>query len=537
MAGQTSSDLVPVRPRSRPTSQEVVRASSSSELFFAVVGHVGSGTSEVAEKLQSVLTKAKKGTGPAYDVVILKARQELEQWDAAHRRRLPAKSAPKTLAYTQELQQVGNDMREHSNDHAAVARAFIRRIRETRAKKTGRDPSEAGPIPPDGTPRAYILDSIRHPAEIELLTRIYQDAFVLLGVVCDEQTRLNRLKDVKFMEAGRSPIEKFMERDAKEGPKHGQRVSDAFHLAHYFLDNTENRERDDGTANPDWDLVEQLTRLKKILTHSEVVRPQVSETAMFAAHGAKVRSACLSRQVGASIVNPKGEVIALGTNEVPQAGGGVYGTGELESESNDGRCVYLRGYCSNTREQHEIIDKLIKSLRDSETVRNDVTDEFLRSVLQGSPIGALIEFSRAVHAEMDAVLSLVRRGMSAMGTRAFVTTFPCHFCARHLVSAGVSEVQYIEPYPKSKALELHKDAITTRFADWKDSRDKPNKKVLFRPFVGVAPRLYPRAFTKTRDLKDAHGSFAIGPQEWTEPTHLGRESYIELENQLARMEP
>lgn len=547
MAGEASPNSVPVRLRSRPTSQEVVRASSSSELFFAVVGHVGSGTSEVAQRLRDVL--AAGTAGPAYDTVILKARDELEAWDAKHRRLLSATTVPDKLQITELLQQIGNDMRQH--DHAAVAHAFIRRIRESRAKKTNRDPDDDGPIPPDGTPRAYILDSIRHPAEVELLTRLYQDAFVLVGVVCDEPERLLRLQNDKFKDAkaGRTSLEQLMKRDAKEGPKHGQRVSDAFHLAHYFLDNTENRKREDGTANPEWDLVAQLRRLKKILTHASVERPHVSETAMFAAHGAKVRSACLSRQVGASLVNDKGEVISLGTNEVPQAGGGVYGSSELDPDSYDGRCVYSRKVCSNTREQNEIIASVIQSLRDSKVVKDDIIDGDLEKALKGSPIGSLIEFSRAVHAEMDAVLSLVRRGMSAMGTRAFVTTFPCHYCARHLVTAGVSEVQYIEPYPKSKALELHNDAITTRFSEWRDRADesnkknrvdepRKNKKVLFRPFVGVAPRLYPRAFTKTRDLKnDATGDFMIGSLEWTEPTHLGRVSYTELEAQLARVEP
>jgi deoxycytidylate deaminase len=537
MAGQA--ELVTVRPRRWTTSQEIVQHSNSRELFFAVVGHIGSGTSEVAQQLRGVLSS--DAAGPAYDAEILKARAELEAWDARHRGILRAESRPNKLEVTELLQQIGNDMRVH--DHAAVARAFIRKIRETRARKTGRDPSDEGAVHPDGKPRAYVLDSIRHPAEVELLARLYQDAFVLIGVVCDEPTRLHRLQNDKLKDAAsRAEIEKLMKRDAKEGPKHGQRVSDAFHLAHYFLDNTEDRKREDGTANPEWDLVEQLTRLKKILTHSDVMRPHVSETAMFAAHGAKVRSACISRQVGASIVNDQGEVVSLGTNEVPQAGGGVYGSDELDPEASDGRCVYSRGYCSNTREQDDIIAQIMESLNG--VIKDDVSSERLAKTLRSSPIGSLLEFSRAVHAEMDAVLGLVRRGLSARETRVFVTTFPCHYCARHLVAAGVSEVQYIEPYPKSKALVLHSDAITTRVSEWRgdrtmtkdrtDERSKRKGRVLFRPFVGVAPRLYPMAFLKTRELKDEQGKFVIGPLEWTEPTHLGRMSYTELEAQLAR---
>ena len=37
-------------------------------------------------------------------------------------------------------------------------------------------------------------------------------------------------------------------------------------------------------------------------------------------------------------------------------------------------------------------------------------------------------------------MSAGRKGASTLGTRLFVTTFPCHYCARHIVSAGVDEV-------------------------------------------------------------------------------------------------
>ena len=67
---------------------------------------------------------------------------------------------------------------------------------------------------------------------------------------------------------------------------------------------------------------------------------------------------------------------------------------------------------------------------------------------------------------MDALLSAGRDGVSTVGARLFVTTFPCHYCARHIVSAGVYEVQYIEPYPKSRALNLHDDSIMTDKGAW-----------------------------------------------------------------------
>lgn len=52
-----------------------------------------------------------------------------------------------------------------------------------------------------------------------------------------------------------------------------------------------------------------------------IMRPTLSETGMFAAYGAQLRSACLSRQVGASLLDQRGNVLAIGTNEVPKEWG------------------------------------------------------------------------------------------------------------------------------------------------------------------------------------------------------------------------
>ncbi|HFE46839.1 MAG TPA: cytidine deaminase, partial [Nannocystis exedens] len=346
--------------------------------------------------------------------------------------------------------------------------------------------------------------------------------------------REKRLAQSKFTDASLDEIHEFMRRDAKDTLKYGQRVSGAFHLAHYFLNNSEERKDSDGRPNKDWKLPEQLTRLKQILTHHDVIRPFTSETAMFAAQGAQLRSACLSRQVGASVVDTRGNVVALGTNEVPRAGGGVYGEGyedEDEERRQDHRCVRRHDkYCSNSREQSRIVEQLVTQLKTQSLIASEHAEE-VRSALIGSRIGGLLEFSRAVHAEMDALLSLARRGLQTVGTRVFVTTFPCHYCARHLVAAGVDEVQYIEPYPKSKALELHTDSISIRAVDWTPP-SKGGDKVLFHPFVGVAPRLYAKVFTKARDLKNAKGIHEVADPEWAEAISLGQLSYIELEVRL-----
>ena len=181
----------------------------------------------------------------------------------------------------------------------------------------------------------------------------------------------------------------------------------------------------------------------------------------------------------------------------------------------------------------DVIEKLkedVPALKDLSLVRKAQVLLELRD----SPIGSLLEFSRAVHAEMDALLSASRQGISPVGTRLFVTTYPCHYCARHLVAAGVDEVQYVEPYPKSQALDLHDDAIQNRSKGWVPP-SLGGKKVLFRPFSGVAPRLFGRAFRKDRDLKDKEtGLIQIGLPQWGDPWLLRAASYVQLEAALAK---
>src|SRR5262249_38581290 len=159
------------------------------------------------------------------------------------------------------------------------------------------------PVMPDGARRAYILDSVRHPAEVHLLRDLYKAAFALLGVVCDDEEERVRRLTVKFRNLGNAGAVDFMERDRKAKEPHGQRVEHAFHLADYFLDNSAHRHKKDGKDNSAWDLPEQISRFIKIVTRVEIVRPTTAEAAMYAAFGAKLRSACLSRQVGAALVD------------------------------------------------------------------------------------------------------------------------------------------------------------------------------------------------------------------------------------------
>jgi deoxycytidylate deaminase len=507
----------------------------ANEYVFAVVGPAGSGTSWVADALKRLLGIS------GIQAEILKASSAIETWARAHSYTVDDSTK---LMRARSLQDLGDRCRLETGDKAAVA---IRLMREMRERRRGHTESRLAAGAAVAERRAYIIDSLKQPAETALLRQVYQDAFCQIGVVCNEEVRKLRLSSSKCRDSTEAQIEEFMRRDEDADDPHGQKVTDTFHLSDFFVDNTPARMIREGNVeveNPDWDVADQLGRLIDILTHTKVVRPLPNEIGMFHAYGAGMRSACLSRQVGAALVDAAGNVVATGTNEVPRAGGGVYGGGfrmdVLNGHEYDHRCSVVGRFCRNTVEQQTIIQHIIDAFPELKEKDDGVT---LQSRLRKTEVGRLLEFSRAVHAEMDALLSAGRQGTSTVGTRMFVTTFPCHYCARHIVAAGVDEVQFIEPYQKSKALSLHGDAIVSDGTNWRPPSEvvnavasagegHPPPYVLFRPFTGVAPRLYKRAFLKDRKLKDSEGKMAFGDSDASIRPELLRFSYVDVEAQL-----
>ncbi len=226
----------------------------TNELVFGVVGPVGSGTSEIAEALHEFLTNEDN----KYDARIFKARDVILGW--AEKNGFAIKSET-PMAQTESLQDAGDELRKTSGDHAAVALRLIEQIRAYRASSTGTELKSGEAVTPDNKKRAYIIDSLRNPAEVHLLRRVYQQAFCLIGVVCDEDTRRERLRD-KFEDAGKVKIDAFMARDEKAAEKYGQQVAATFHLSDFFVDNSSPRiirnDVGEDNPNPDWTVIDDL---------------------------------------------------------------------------------------------------------------------------------------------------------------------------------------------------------------------------------------------------------------------------------------
>ena len=61
---------------------------------------------------------------------------------------------------------------------------------------------------------------------------------------------------------------------------------------------------------------------------------------------------------------------------------------------------------------------------------------------------------KAIHAELNAIISAAQNGVSTNNSDMYLTTTPCVFCSRMLINAGIKRVFALTYYPHPEALEL-----------------------------------------------------------------------------------
>ncbi|WP_082012107.1 anti-phage dCTP deaminase [Burkholderia sp. A9] len=392
------------------------------------------------------------------------------------------------------LMQMGTDLRERTEQANIVGRLGLAEIRSIRAGLTG------DPMTP-ATRVAYIVRSFKRPEEVKLFREVYGDAFILISVYSPRAARVQHMKR-KFSSAAETrdmaeqcAVELINRDYAETGRKDfGQNVGETFPLADYFL-----------TSGSLQEVGKNIGRLVSLVFGDPYISPTRDEQAMFFAQASALRSLDLSRQVGAAIISEEGDLLSTGCNEVPKFGGGLYWA------DDDGcqRDVEL-GFDSNVSIKREMVEDAFAHLRAANCLSDDAmarTDSELADIslfrdgafIRDSKLFDIIEFGRAVHAEMAAITQAAKNGVKLSGSRLFCTTFPCHICARHILSSGISEVVFIEPYEKSRARDLYGDSISV------EAHETPKNKAEFRAFSGVAPRRYMELFQMASKRKTKDG--------------------------------
>jgi dCMP deaminase len=70
------------------------------------------------------------------------------------------------------------------------------------------------------------------------------------------------------------------------------------------------------------------------------------------------------------------------------------------------------------------------------------------------PSGERSELCRAAHAEQNAINFAARYGIPIEGATLYSTTYPCSWCAKSVVNAGIARVVYQDDYPDPLAKEI-----------------------------------------------------------------------------------
>jgi len=470
------------------------------ELFFAIVAPVGANVGGVCEGLSDSLK------GFKYKLKSIRLIEELGQFDG-YLKDEPQSEYEKIENRMNEGDRFRGDM-ERDDALALLALGSVIRLR---------------PRSPEGARTAYLFRSLKRPEEVTALRRIYGSNLILIGVHCAREARVDNLAE-KIAKSNysaqrdqyRDKAETLVLRDeSDERRSHGQRLRSAFAMADFFLDSSDPQ-----------GIRRDLERFLNLLFGKPVVTPTPDEIGMAHAYTAAMRSAEMGRQVGAAVADSWKNLVALGTNEVPKAHGGYYWDGD----PHDGR-DWSRGFDSSDRSKATNLGEVLKVLSENSLLSAAINDkstaqqvERIAPLIKHTRYMQLIEFIRAVHAEMGALMDAASRGVSVRGCTMFVTTFPCHECARNIIASGIARVVYIEPYAKSLALELHSNAIQL------DS-EADEQKIPFVPFLGVAPRNYSNIFAMAA-RKGENGDTVAWVAEEANPRVSGSFwSYLEYEKE------
>ena len=453
------------------------------DLVFALVVPVGTPTRRLFESLSSGLRTY------GYDPQWIRLSDILR--DFGQQIETPAPNGSEHVRI-RALQDLGDKYCRQANDAAAVALGALVEIGARRAQNE---------VSGGRRPTAWILNSLKRDEEVYQLRQIYGDHLILIGAQASGQTRKRTLTEII---APKTPsqsedtidlkIDELLAKDLdSDFGDFGQNILDTFPLSDCFVNCDEEYETSQRTES-------EVARILALLFSSpEASIPTVDEYGLYLATTAAARSPELGRKVGAAILCGD-SVVALGANSHPMT--------PTEPPHYD------RSKRDLSRLTLDTLERLVSADALTDEVKNHLTDNaddyvqgLLSGAFKGSELTALTEFQIPVHAEMTALLDALKQGKSVTDGTIYVTAYPCHGCARHILRAGL-KVVYLDPYPKSRAAAMYGRDVADRF----------------RPFTGIAPVRYLQWFSEGKRRSASDGSKV----SWGHAERLGAEPRVTL---------
>jgi dCMP deaminase len=249
--------------------------------------------------------------------------------------------------------------------------------------------------------RNYVVDSIRNPAEVEVLRR--RKDFTLLAVQADRKIRFERSR-ARGREGAAQTLEQFAleeERELESKDPASQQLVATQRLADLTLYNNGSLE----------ELHRQLDTLVPRLMRN-FPRPEWDEYFMNIAKVVASRSNCIKRKVAAIIVKDR-RVISTGYNGTPRGA----------RNCNEGGCPR----CNSMAES-----------------------------------GTALEECLCCHGEENAITQAAYHGTSVKGATLYTTLAPCLLCTKMIINSGIAEVVYNRDYAlNERALSLLRECGVT----------------------------------------------------------------------------
>ena len=88
---------------------------------------------------------------------------------------------------------------------------------------------------------------------------------------------------------------------------------------------------------------------------------------------------------------------------------------------------------------------------------NRIISQGYNGFLPGCPHTSIVRDNHeqaTVHAEQNALADCAKRGVSCLGSTAYVTHYPCIICSRLLLASGIQTIKYIHDYKNDELVDV-----------------------------------------------------------------------------------
>jgi dCMP deaminase len=249
--------------------------------------------------------------------------------------------------------------------------------------------------------RNYVIDSVRHPAEVQEL-RQRTSSFKLVWVEAPDEVRIERIR-ARGRSGDPTTLEALLELEGRElgsDDPAAQQLLAVEEIADFRVSNAGN--------------IDELRQSVHQFLGDNLFfdRPSWDEYFMSIARMVASRSNCVKRRVGAVIALDR-RIISTGYNGTPR------GT----RNCNEGGCPRCNSFAEG---------------------------------------GARLDECLCSHGEENAITQAAYHGISVRGGTLYTTMSPCLFCTKLIINSGIGEVVYNSHYPLGEtAMDLAREAGVT----------------------------------------------------------------------------